>query len=185
MLSFISTASTCRRIKTMTVPFSFNRTEGNAESIVLLDPAHGVRMIADSHVRYAEIKGMLIAGTDDAEAVYAHADAATAVADTLTRLSERVTLKGDTILFDGDPVESRLTRHIVEMIKGLDENYGGYVAFLEKLQANPSRKSRKGLFRFLARHDLIITPDGDFIAYKGVMQDGRSSTAGAEDVTVT
>lgn len=170
----------------MTVQFSFTRSEDGTETIVLLG-SKGVRLIPDGHINFTEIKGTLLDKHQDytEDDIYGLADAATKVTDTLQRLSERVTIKGGTIFFDGDPMESRLTRHIVEMIKGGDQNYTGYVAFLENVQANPSKSSRKGLFKFLDKHELVITDDGCFIGYKGVGADGRSITAGHEDVTVT
>lgn len=171
------------------IQFSFTRSEDGTETIVLMG-AQGVRVIPDSHANYLSIRGVLLdqGGNDGLVTesdVYALADAAQVAIATLSRLSERVMIKGDTIYFDGDPVESRLTRHIVDMIRAGDDNFGGYVAFLENLQANPSRKSRKGLFRFLDQHNLTITPDGQFVAFKGVALDGRSITAGNEDVTIT
>jgi hypothetical protein len=96
-----------------------------------------------------------------------------------------VTIEGDVVRFDGDPVDNRLTRHLVEMIKGGDGNYTGYVLFLENLKSNPSKNGQKGLFRFLDKNDLTITEDGCFIGYKGVATNGKSITAGNEDVTVT
>ena len=168
------------------IQFSFTRSQDGTETIVLFG-AQGPRVIPDSHANYSTIKDACLNPDGDLEEteVYAFADAAQTALTTLTRLSERVTIKGDVIFFDGDEVESRLTRHIVDMIKGGDDNFGGYVAFLENLNANPSRKSRKGLFRFLEKHSLTITPDGCFVAFKGVGPDGKSVTAGSEDVTIT
>lgn len=166
------------------VQFSFTRSEDGTETIVLVG-AQGVRVVPDTHVNFETIKSGLLRGDSEESGLYTLADAATKVADTLHRLSERVTIKGDTVYFDGDPMETRLTRHIVEMIKSGDENFAGYVAFLENVQANPSKASRKALFKFLDKHDLVITDDGCFIGYKGIGDDGLSITVGHEDVTVT
>lgn len=166
-------------------PFSFTHAEDGTESLVLLDQTLGVRIVPETHLNFPAIKTMLLSGDSSAAEVYALADAAAKVASKLNRLSERVTIKGDTIYFDGDQMESRLTTHIVNMVKGGDDNYSGYVKFLENVQANPSKSGRKGLFKFLDKHDLVITEDGCFIGYKGVGRDGKSITAGKEDVTVT
>jgi hypothetical protein len=176
----------------MTVPFSLGRAADGAETIVLFG-AQGVRTVPDTHVNYHTIKGMLLfqepgapgeVGNVTEDEVYALADAAATVTATLTRLSERVTLKGDHIYFDGDEVENKLTKHIVDMIRTGDDNYGGYVLFLENLASNPSKSGRKGLFRFLERNGLVITESGCFIGYKGVNSEGKSVHAGSEDVTV-
>lgn len=171
---------------TTTVPFSYSRADNGTETIVVLG-TQGVRVISDSHPNYEQLRDLLLAGDSDEAEIYRYADSTTQVLDTLRRLSERVTIRRDTLFVDGDEVESRLTRHIVDMIRNGDENYGGYVAFLENLQANPSKKSRKSLFKFLDKHDLVITEDGHFIGYKGVQStsDHKSCTAGREPVTVT
>jgi hypothetical protein len=170
------------------IQFSFARASDGTETIVLLG-ARGVKVVPDTHVNYARIKTALLDqatnGDTTEEDVYRWADSATLVAETLRRLSERVTIKGDTVYFDGDPMESRLTDHIVDMLREEDDNWVGYVAFLENVQTNPSEASRADLFTFLNKHGLVITQDGCFIAYKSVQKDGRSHTAGHEEVTVT
>jgi hypothetical protein len=169
----------------MTTQFSYSRAGDGTETIVLFG-AEGPRIIPSTHINFSNIKMGLMSPDDVPERdLYRLADAATMVADTLERLSERVTMKGDTLYFDGDPMENRLTRHIVDMIRADDDNYMGFVMFLENVQANPSKASRKALFKFLDKHDLVITSDGCFLGYKGVTADGKSLRAGAEDVTVT
>jgi len=171
-----------------TLPFSFNR-DGNDNETLVLFPSDGTpRILGQSHANFDAIKAALTdthAVDVDEAAILLMADAATVALNTLHRLSERVMIKGDTIFFDSTPMDSRLARHLVEMIKTGDDNFGGYVAFLENIMANPSEKSRKGLFRFLNRHGLTITADGCFIGYKGVGSDGKSRTAGSQDVSVT
>jgi len=174
----------------MTVQFSFNRDGNNNETLVLFFPGSAPRILSQSHANFENIKVGVLAkpGTlghlEDAD-VLRLADAAATALTELRRLSDRVMIKGDTVLFDGDPMENRLTRHLIEMIKGGDKNYEGYVLFLENVRANPSKASRKFLFKFLDRHDLVITRDGCFLGYKGVGSNGKSLAAGKEDVTVT
>lgn len=168
------------------IQFSFNHSE-HGDTIVLFG-AQGARVVPDSHANYANIKAALLdphVVDVDEQRLYALADAATTVVSKLMRLSERVTIKGDKIFFDGDEMDNRLSKHIIAMVRNDDDNYQGYVQFLENLMANPSKNGRKGLFRFLDRNGLVITEDGCFIGYKGVGSDGKSVTAGAQDVTVT
>lgn len=162
--------------------FNFVRTEQGEESIVLVG-SQGVRTVGASHVAFERLKENLF--TLSEEEAYRLVDTPVTVPAKLRRLSERVTIKGDTLYFDGDEQETKLAEHIVEMIRNDDENWEGYVAFLENLAQNPSKKSRKHLFEFLNKHDLVITEDGHFIAYKGIQDDGLSVTAGSEPVTVT
>lgn len=168
----------------MTTPYSFNRDASGNETVVMFG-SQGPRIIGQTHANYAKILNGLVSGLLSDEQLYKLADAASTALATLRRLSDRVMIRGDVIYYDSEPMENRLTKHLVQMIAEGDDNYGGYVAFLHNLMDNPSKKSRKGLFRFLERHDLVITSDGRFIGYKGVGSDGKSLTAGAEDVTVT
>jgi len=170
------------------IMFSFTQAENGSQTLVLLGSL-GPRLIPESHANFNVIKDALLQVSGlthltEAE-VYELADAATTVTATLQRLSERVTIRGNTIFFDGDAMNSRLTRHIIAMVREGDSNYEGFVQFLENIQLNPSEASRVALFEFLERNDLVITSDGQFIGYKGVGADGKSITAGREDVTVT
>ena len=49
--------------------------------------------------------------------------------------------------------------------------YDDLIAFFNNLIQNPSRTALNSLYRFLAKNHFPITPDGYFIAYKGVTDD--------------
>tara|TARA_R110000765_G_scaffold84119_2_gene162903 strand:- start:624 stop:1712 length:1089 start_codon:yes stop_codon:yes gene_type:complete len=46
--------------------------------------------------------------------------------------------------------------------------YKALLKFFDRLQANPSKRAVNELYRFLEHKNMPITPDGHFIAYKGV-----------------
>lgn len=46
--------------------------------------------------------------------------------------------------------------------------YKALLKFFDRLQANPSRRAVSELYRFLEHKNMPITPDGHFLAYKGV-----------------
>ena len=99
-------------------------------------------------------------------------DTTVAVGRRLTPLSERVSVGDGRVYFDGTVVDSSITRQILRF---LDEGIGDWmplVRFLEKLATNPSEHSRTQLYGWLRERDFTITPDGDFVAYKGVRWDG-------------
>jgi len=50
--------------------------------------------------------------------------------------------------------------------------------FINKLHQNPSSRAVTELYRFLDHKNLPITPDGNFLAYKGLQSDYFSVTAG-------
>jgi hypothetical protein len=148
------------------------------ESLVVVGTT--VRAITSSNPRYDEIKSYLIANgsTSDFDHVLSLIDAGPEALKQLVKLSERVTYQDGTLFFDNDPVEHQLAQHIVDMVKSGDDNFPAYVAFLENLAANPSKKSRKALFEWISDRNLTITPEGEFVAYKGLTRERKSVHAG-------
>lgn len=74
------------------------------------------------------------------------------------------------ILFNGEPIHNVVVDRIFDfMSKGLP--YQPLLKFLQRLQANPSRRSIEELYKFLEHKALPITEDGFFLGYKGVNQD--------------
>jgi hypothetical protein len=70
--------------------------------------------------------------------------------------------------------EHEVHNHVVERV--LDFMRGGLpykplVKFLDKLMANPSRRAVNELYSFLEHKAMPLTPDGNFLAYKGVRTD--------------
>lgn len=111
----------------------------------------------------------------------------------LTSLSERVSVDGKNVYFDGDPLRGELSDLIKAMFEeGRALDFKPLVNFLEKASTNPSLASVDGLYRWISNRDLVIDPEGDIIAYKGVRigEDGisystRSGTAfvNGEEIT--
>lgn len=74
------------------------------------------------------------------------------------------------VLHDGKPVHNVVATRISEfMKKGLP--FEPLVRFLENLMTNPSQHSIEQLYAFLEHGGFPITPDGCFLAYKGVTND--------------
>lgn len=125
-------------------------------------------------------------------------DLVSRVGKRLTRLSERVTTDGSNIMFDGDVVDTSVSQYLLKALRsegitpsGDDDSVDGYggekrdnvswigiVAFLEKLYQNPSQESISNLYEFIRRYNLVIRPDGDFIAFKGLRSDYASIHSG-------
>ena len=64
--------------------------------------------------------------------------------------------------------------HVVDRILNFMSNglpYKPLVKFLEKLMENPSRRAIEELYSFLEHKSMPLTPDGNFLAYKGVRED--------------
>jgi hypothetical protein len=62
--------------------------------------------------------------------------------------------------------------------------YKPLVRFVGKLADNPSRRAIDELYTFLEHKSMPITPDGNFIAYKGVKQDFTDHYSGKFDNSV-
>jgi hypothetical protein len=158
--------------------------EFEGASVILSDGT--VLPVSSDHPRYSQIVASLIEGADEST-ITKLVNPAQAAYGKLTRLSERVTRKGNTLFFDGDALGNALAKHIVrimdEAVESGDESaeedsWKAYVNFLEKLQTNPSKKSKKHLYTFIEAHGITIHPDGDILLYKGTQADGKSKSAG-------
>lgn len=158
-----------------------NNAEFNGASVLIDGEPYTV---SGQHPDWLSIRDGLLNETLEAEELLELINPAAGVAAGLTRLSERVTFTDGTIFFDGDELDNSLTKHIIRIITESDsaeraeKHYKPFVAFLEKLYTNPSKKSRKHLYSFIESHGITITDNGDFIAYKGVNLDGTSSHRG-------
>lgn len=98
---------------------------------------------------------------------------------TIPEAGERIGFDGRDLTFDGDRVDNTLSRHVLRLLREVNEDgYLPWVRFMLKLAVNPSAEARRMLYRWLDRHDFAITDTGDVIGYKGVRADGRSIHAG-------
>ena len=80
-----------------------------------------------------------------------------------------VTSAGE-VKYKGSEVHNHVVGRILSfMSEGLP--YKPLVKFLEKLMENPSRRSTEELYGFLEHKQMPLTPDGNFLAYKGIRED--------------
>lgn len=165
--------------------------DSNGQALTLAYPDGALVTIPGAHARFDRLVTYLRQTPDpDADAVREMTDLGLSTAAALRQLSDRVTYASGTIRYDGEPLDDALSRHLVTLIKAEDPSYGRFVAFLELLATNPSRRSRKHLFSWLTDRELTIAPDGTFIAYKGVRADeqnhsvhsGRAAVDGVEHI---
>lgn len=99
----------------------------------------------------------------------------------LTRLSAgKVTVIGNTVYYKGVPVRSALTERLIKLT---DEGYDAtpWALFMDKVMQNPSENSKERLFQFLERWEAPLTPDGNFVAFKGVREDYTDVHTGTMD----
>ena len=118
---------------------------------------------------------------DDAERLEAMFDTPKAVTEYVDGNIE-VTSAGE-VKYKGSEVHNHVVGRILSfMSQGLP--YKPLVKFLEKLMENPSRRSVEELYSFLEHKAMPLTPDGNFLAYKGVKDDFTDWYSGNFDNSV-
>ena len=81
-----------------------------------------------------------------------------------------ITVKEGSVFFQGEAIHNVVVDKILSFMRqGLP--FKPLVRFLGKLMANPSRRAVNELYAFLEHKSMPITPDGNFVAYKGVTED--------------
>lgn len=132
--------------------------------------------IPETHISFQAIIDKFLAGTAVDEDIRELTRVLETVATKMSALSERVSVDGKEIYFDGDPLAGELGEVIKSLFSEGSTDFGPLVAFLEKAKTNPSLESVDDLYRWITNGDLVIDPDGDIIAYKGVTigEDGTS-----------
>jgi hypothetical protein len=90
----------------------------------------------------------------------------------------------DGVSWKGVQLHGVLVDKIRELVKKGAKNLDNYVAFLEKLYQNPSKRSVEQLFQFLSHKLLPITESGNFIAYKGTGSEGWSISGNTQTVVL-
>jgi hypothetical protein len=94
-------------------------------------------------------------------------DTAKAVVD---YTSNSIEIKSGVVYYKGQTVHGHVVDRILDFM-GSNLPYKPLVNFLEKLMSNPSRRAVNELYSFLEHKAMPLTPDGNFLAYKGVRDD--------------
>jgi hypothetical protein len=89
-------------------------------------------------------------------------------------------------LFYGDrEMRTGLARRIIQMVSdGKEGQAAPLVNFMENVMLNPSFRAVEGLYEWLEKSNLPITPDGCFIAWKMVRDDYKDIFSGKFDNSV-
>ena len=94
-----------------------------------------------------------------------------------------ISVKEGTVYFQGEVIHNVVVDKILGFMRqGLP--FKPLVRFLGKLMANPSRRAVNELYTFLEHKSMPITPDGNFVAYKGVTDDFKDFHTGKFDNSV-
>lgn len=145
-------------------------SEGRGSLVILADNGD-IDVITDSHPNYLRIVNAVLNGEDPAEWLNANPRAI------VVALSDRVEVIDGVLHFDGDPVYDGLASTISRYHReGRDAT--NLVRFMERLSANPSKRSREQLFNWTQAKELVIDTEGYIIGFKGVSADLLSISSG-------
>lgn len=83
--------------------------------------------------------------------------------------NDRVLAKDGVLYYNDQPIDNDLSRKVLEFVASDQPNLAEpLVNFLDKLAENPSYRAKNGLYEWVARAGLPITPDGYLLAWKAV-----------------
>lgn len=125
---------------------------------------------SESHPSFEQVVEGLETGDPNVWALF---DVAASVQARFRSITPRVSYNGRDILWDGDPVHSVLAEQLTRMLESGQDGYEALAKFWEKLESNPNAHSRTQSYDWLAAHDFKITPEGDVVGYKGVLDEGN------------
>jgi len=160
----------------MTQRFPYTITQNNITVFV----SGQVIKLPNTHSGFAALAEHLQKPAHDAALIQQLADKRVALS---RLLAGKVTLIGNTVYYDGAPVRSALSDRLITLTDA-GHDASPWAFFMDKIGQNPSDNSRERLFEFIDRWETPLTPDGDFIAFKGVNNDYSSSRTGTDGLKV-
>jgi len=126
-----------------------------------------------THKEYEAIKAMLVSDSVEVDKLVELFD----ITSTVNRYCEgKILVKHGLVSYNDVPVDNYVTKKILQF---MDEKLPvePIVNFLNRLMKNPSRRAVSELYTFLEHKNMPLTPDGYFLAYKGVQTDYWSKHA--------
>jgi len=96
-------------------------------------------------------------------------DVESAVQDYLDEDAE-IEVKDGAVFYKNEAVHNQVVDRILDFMRQ-NLPYQPLVKFLGKLMDNPSRRAVEELYTFLEHKSMPLTPEGNFLAYKGVNHD--------------
>jgi hypothetical protein len=143
----------------MSTTFNIHTTgEGESSSVTFVSNGALVTVGAD-HPNFKRVVHALAEGNDPIEFVD--------ILKAVDQVSDRVTVLDHAVLFDGEEIANGVARTILRY-KSEGRDTANLVRFLERVQQNPSRHSREGLWRWVQDRDLFIDDEGRIVAWKSV-----------------
>lgn len=102
--------------------------------------------------------------------VYGLFDVAVGINRKFEQLGSRYSVKNGKFYRDLDEVNNVLADQVIEFLDAGVDDWKPLVAFLDRVEANPSAESREGLLKWIAAGKLTLTDDGLVVGYKSVLR---------------
>lgn len=145
-------------------------TLGDLESITVMIDGE-LKVATSTHPNYQAIKAGAKAGDTSIASLF---DVIETVKSAFGEVTDRVTVTAEGVWLDGEPVHGSITKVLMSLVgQGERDGYIGLARFLERLQDNPSHRSREQLFNFVQHNDITIDSEGHLVLYKSVQPDGK------------
>lgn len=127
----------------------------------------------NTHPKFADIIEVLKCDGDDIDALIELFDFSTTISGYISDAGN-VKVDHGLVKYKDQPLDLYVTNKILEF-KNLNLPIKPLLNFIDRLMANPSRRAVTELYLFLEHKNMPITPDGHFLAYKGVASDYMDS----------
>lgn len=153
--------------------------DSKGESLVVIYEDDDPVTVPGTHPRFDDILARLRSGSATDDEIQNLVNSLLVVGKKLSVLTDRVSVAPYGVFFDGDPLRTELADVLLELLEeGNEEDLAAVAKFLENAAANNSLDSVDAMYRWITNGDLAITPDGMFLAYKGVQvgKDGVSES---------
>lgn len=112
--------------------------------------------------------GVVMTSLDDENATEQNIKNLFNVGAAIQDLSEgNIVVKDGIAYYKGEEINNYCIDRAIAFMRE-NKPYKALLKFFDRLQANPSRRAVSELYRFLEHKNMPITPDGHFLAYKGV-----------------
>jgi hypothetical protein len=133
-------------------------------TVVIEGKAHTMN---NNHPAWEQAKQAL--SDEDWDRLGSQFDVESAVQDYLDEDAE-IEVKDGAVFYKNEAVHNQVVDRILDFMRQ-NLPYQPLVKFLSKLMNNPSRRAVEELYTFLEHKSMPLTPEGNFLAYKGVNAD--------------
>lgn len=145
-------------------------SDTKGESLILIYDDGDPVTVPGTHPRFQEILELLRSGEAEDEKVKELVNIMHAAGKKLSAITDRISVAPYGVFFDGDILRSELAEIIGDMLdEGRGDDLAAVAKFLENAAANQSMSAIDDMYRWITNRDMVLTSEGTFLAYKGVM----------------